>query len=429
MSDYIWVIPRDKANSLGALGVSSSYIIPSDHLRVISASDLLGCLVWVLLRGDTDRLALVLRVHKISTISNDYYQGDLLLKPDIQNSLRTGSSYRDLESFVTSISVESPEGLSTISSADIQSLSSLLARNVTVRLSRPNYRIFSRIDLDDIQKTRRTLARTVIQMAVSSFNLNEIWCDGRHKKYRTAPYASIAKAYLEYKFPEVDLSEIEEVLLNTDPLLTILGNKFTVREPTVEQVTKANAPSIDAMLGELNLNHIFARTFNASNSSDLDPLTQIKKTEKAEHRHQEILRDVSKYLLSQGVKPLQSKSIDLAYRSNSTLQLFEIKTSNIENAISQSSKAAFQLAAYKNALFLDHDKIVLFLILEDTRSSELNAFISKAMQVLGIGTYFYNEALPWPNRLTTQIQNKVADQGESLEVRSIAEILKVNSAE
>ena len=127
MSDLIWVLPRDKASTLGEFGVSSSYILPRAHVGM-SASDLINKFIWVLLRGEDDRLVLVVKVHEIDIILDGYYKDDFLLKPDLQNSLRVGSVFNQLKSFVTDISVAANVGISEISLTDGKKLSLLLKK-------------------------------------------------------------------------------------------------------------------------------------------------------------------------------------------------------------------------------------------------------------------------------------------------------------
>lgn len=397
MPDFIWVLPRDKAASLGESGVSSTYIIPRAHVRV-NISDLLNGLIWVVLRGESDRLVLVIKAYEVDTILEGYYKNDFMIKPDMQNSLRIGSVFNQLSSFVTDVSAAASEGISEISLVDVDKLSFLLKNNASVRLTPPNNKSLN-FPVENPPKNQELLARMVTQIAVSSFNFNDIWCDGQKKRYRASPYASFAKAYIEYQFPKINLLEIEDVLVSSDPYTSILFRKFENKEPPHMLVSSGSVPRVDAIFKTLDPNQIFAREFSTSDLSTLNLLDQIKKTEAAEHRHQEILRDVTRYLIGQGIHPFQSESVDLAYKLNDTLHLFEIKTANLENAVSQASKGAFQLACYKNALAKNYEDIAISLLLEDTGSVDLNDFILDAVQTLGIRIYFYNGDKPWPLRL------------------------------
>jgi hypothetical protein len=398
MADYIWVLSRGTSLSLGTVGISGAYIIPRAHVRA-NASELVGNTIWAVIRGEDDRLALVITAHQVDTILDGYYKDDFLLKPDLQNSLRIGATFNELNSYKTDVSARAAEGFSDISSEDANQLTSLLKNNSTVRLANPSTKAISNIIIENPPKSQKLLARMAVEAVVSGFNFYDIWSDGRQKKFREAPFASLAKIFLENQFPAINLHEIEDVLVSSDPYKSIVNRELEIHDLPQMLVSSKKAPLVDAIFKSIDPNHIFARGFSKSDISKLDLLEQIKKTEAAEHRHQEILRDVSRYLMRAGIKPFQSESVDLAYKLNGALQLFEIKTANLENAIAQASKGAFQLACYKNALAENYESIVTSLLLEDTGSPDLNSFILEAMHTLGIRTYFYNADSPWPKRL------------------------------
>ena len=398
MPDFIWILSRDKAASLGEVGVASSYILPRADVGE-SASELMGNVIWVLLRGENDRLALVIKVQGIYRILDGYHKDDFMIHPDLQKSLKIGSLYNQLASYVTDVSTSAREGISAIAQNDIEKLSRLLKTNIAVRLMPPSKKIISNFIVENPSRDHNLLARMVTQIAVSSFNFVDIFSDGRHKKYRLAPFASIAKAYMKTNFPSINFLEIDDQLVCSDPYASILNRKFEREVTTNMAVACAQAPRVDAIFMTIDPDKIFAREFTASCVAPFNPLDRIKKTEVAEKRHQEILRDISRFLLGEGIQSFQSESVDLAYNLSGKLYVFEIKTANLENAISQASKGAFQLACYKNALISHYGPIVISLLLEDTGSTNVNEFIFETLQTLGICAYFYNGALAWPHRV------------------------------
>ena len=399
MSDFIWVLPRDQATSLGEVGVASSYILPRAHVGM-NPAELVGKFIWVVLRGESDRLALVIKAHEVAKILDGYHRDDFILKPNLQNSLRIGAAFNTLASFTTNVAAPAKEGIAAISSSDAERLHALLKKNATRRLTVPSSKSLSIFVVENLPKNHDLLARMVTQVAVSSCNFNDIWCDGRHKKYRSAPYASMAKAWIETQFPNINLVDLDDVLVISDPYASILNRKFENDEATRNSPTSGKAPRFDAIFRALDPDKVFAREFTAVDLVKLNPLASIKKTEAAERRHQEILQDISRHLLEKGIQPFESESVDLAFTRGGNLMVFEIKTTNLENAISQAAKGGFQLAYYKNALNTLYESVVTSLLLEDTGSPELNRFIFQTMKTLGISTCFYNEHLSWPYRVT-----------------------------
>lgn len=81
------------------------------------------------------------------------------------------------------------------------------------------------------------------------------------------------------------------------------------------------------------------------------------------------------------------------------LNVFEIKSSNVDNILSQSSTGAFQLACYLNELSKDYHNLNARLVLHVTQSPELQNYAVEAVRRLGIEVLFYDPDKPWPNRI------------------------------
>lgn len=160
-----------------------------------------------------------------------------------------------------------------------------------------------------------------------------------------------------------------------------------------------NTPSVDTEFSEIEPGKIFAREF-VSIDSKLGNLEEaLKKTEHAEKIHQAMLKDISEFLIANGITPYESNSIDLLYKSRDKLNVFEIKSSNVDNILSQSSKGAFQLACYLNELSKDYDNLNSRLVLHVTESPELQKYAVEALLRLGIEVLFYDPSRSWPNRI------------------------------
>ena len=405
MSDFLWVIPRDKALSLGEIGVSSSYIIPRSIVGD-NLDDLVDGFIWVVLRGDSDRLVLVIKVQEIECILDGYYKHDFLVRPNLKLSLKIGSTFTSIASYEISFLPFAEHVITKITSAVVEKLIILLTKNITVRLISPTNNAFSNFLVELPSKNQAVLTRVVGENAVSHFNFIDIWSDGKSKKFSTAPYASMAKAYIEKNFPSVNLLQFEDVLLGADPFVGLVSRDLKFGDPASIFIESANPPQVDIIFKLIDPNNIFARKFTAKKNPANNHFNQIKKTEAAEQKHQDILRDVSRFLITEGVQPFHSNSVDLAYKSNGCLYIFEIKTSNCLNMISQASKAAFQLAYYKNSLSLDYESITYSLLIEDSGSENLNSFIFETMKTLGMSTFIYREGLNWPSRVSGLPINK-----------------------
>jgi len=166
-----------------------------------------------------------------------------------------------------------------------------------------------------------------------------------------------------------------------------------------EPANNYTSPAVDTEFTEIEPGKIFAREFVSSDSKLRDIEEAIKKTEHAEKIHQSMLKDISEYLITNGIKPYESSSIDLLYKAQGKLVVFEIKSANVENILSQSSKGAFQLACYLNELSKDYENLNAKLVLHVTECPEIQKYAVEVLQRLGIDVFFYDPSKSWPNRI------------------------------
>jgi len=87
------------------------------------------------------------------------------------------------------------------------------------------------------------------------------------------------------------------------------------------------------------------------------------------------------------------------YMFREKMNVFEIKSTNTDNILSQASKGAFQLACYLNELEKDYNNLNARLVLHVTESNGLQNYTVEALLRLGIGVLFYDPSKPWPSRL------------------------------
>jgi hypothetical protein len=161
----------------------------------------------------------------------------------------------------------------------------------------------------------------------------------------------------------------------------------------------SRAPSVDVEFTEIDPDKIYARKFISVDSKFRDLEETLNKTEHAEKVHQAMLKDISSYLLTKGVVPYESGSIDLMFRSGSKLNVFEIKSSNAGNLLAQAAKGAFQLACYLNELIKDYGNLEARLVLHETGCREIQSYAIEVLTKLGIQALIYDPAQPWPKRL------------------------------
>ncbi len=231
---------------------------------------------------------------------------------------------------------------------------------------------------------------------MSHLTLEQVWANGTGD--RLGAFSNYACALLTKKMGTKPSPEIVGDLKVFDQVSVI----FAEEKPSPEREEPGHnyhAPSVDTEFSEIEPGKIYAREFVSADSKLSSLEEALKKTEHAEKIHQAMLKDISEYLITNGIKPYESGSIDLLYRSRKKLNVFEIKSSNIDNILSQSSKGAFQLACYLNELSKDYDNLNARLVLHVTQSPELQKYAVEALLRLGIEVLFYDPGKSWPNRI------------------------------
>jgi len=124
----------------------------------------------------------------------------------------------------------------------------------------------------------------------------------------------------------------------------------------------------------------------------------LAKTENAEVIHQEMLRDICKYLGTRFIELFESTSIDLMIDWNG-MRIYEIKSATLENIIAQCAKCSFQLAYYLEALTEKFRIADFALIVHKIDNDSIQEFCIQTLTRLGIKCLVYDPLHEWPNRL------------------------------
>lgn len=395
MSDLVWVLDGEKGPSFGSSGVSGSYILPQNEVN-FEPESIAGRRLWVVLRGREDRLLLLVKIKKVERIIDGYYSGDYWISPEITGSIKLVSDYVGAVRYATMSTRTSRLGVSELSQESSDALSALVKGSIQTKLLPPDNHSLSKVDFQLLPSNGRRLAQSALRAVVSHLTLEQVWANGTGD--RLGAFSNYAYALLTGKMGAKPSPGIVDDLKAFDPVSVI----FAEEKPAVEWGELGhsyNAPCVDTEFSEIEPGKIYAREFVSADSKLRNLEGALKKTEHAEKIHQAMLKDISEYLITNGIKPYESSSIDLLYRSKEKLNVFEIKSSNIDNILSQSSRGAFQLACYLNELSKDYDNLNARLVLHVTQSPELQKYAVKTLLRLGIEVLFYDPGKSWPNRI------------------------------
>jgi hypothetical protein len=395
MTDLVWVINREKDASFGSTGVSGSYILPKNESD-LNPKALASRRLWVVMRGYEDRLLLIIKIKKVETIIDGLYYGDYLISAEMTRSLKLASDYVHATRYATTFTRHSRLGVSELSHEYSDALLAFVEGSIQTRLLPPDKLSLAQIDFQLVPKNSRRLAQSALRAVVSHLPLEQVWANGTGD--RLGAFSNYARALLLEKMGENLPLNIAHDLKLFDPLSLIFGVQ---KRTTDEQETFSNyrAPNVDAELCEIVPENIYAREY-VSDVLEVRSIDEaLYKTEKAEAIHQAILKDISEYLIANGITPYESSSIDLLFCAKGLVNIIEIKSSNGNNILSQASKGAFQLACYLNEIKKDYDNLSACLVLQVVQSSELQMYVAEALSTLGIKVFFYDPSLSWPSRI------------------------------
>ena len=395
MKRYIWILGADLVPYLkGAGGVSATYILPKSHAPEDS-TQLAGGFVWIVLRGPQgDVLFAQVCVEMVEQFEDGNNADDFLLTTNFVKSYRCSITYDSgIASFLVRETTSFPLGMSEVKEGLFEKLS-IHARNaIVIKLQAPTPRTLNRIDLPFSQKVLPAKSETVMAAVTGQFSLEEVWAGNSPK---LPPFANFSYHAILSIYGKTLAENLIESLCLFDPITHQSNNQ----EDMDRICTQVRKPVVDVNLLPIDPNQIYARKFiarcqNLNNLADI-----LEKTEHAEKRHQDMLRDIATKLKSMGFSPLQSSSIDLFVMAKNTFIIFELKTATPQNIMSQAAKGTFQLGCYNNAItdeMYSNGKMVL--VVETTGVHELNSYVFDVLSVFGLSVLFYDVNKQWPDRL------------------------------
>ncbi len=395
MDNFVWILEASKSTSFGVKGVSSSYILPKGSMLNVKPESLAGVRIWVLLRGDEDRLLLSFKTKKIEKILEGYNQNDCLVRTDLLSSFRLVSNYDEAIKYRTEKIQTLQLGIHSIDNNIIHEFIEIVTDKIPVKLANPDGAILADLDLKILPNSGGLLAISAVRMIVSEFNLNQLWASG--KGLKLGAYSNFGKALATQKIDSHDIAFENLNFGDCDPL-AILKQEGEIGSTSPLRTSK-RLHTVDTELTVVSPNNIYAREFLASGNQYKDLESSINKTERAEKFHQDMLKDISEYVISMGIVPYESGSIDLFFDSGEELRVCEIKSTTTENIMMQAAKGSFQLACYTSELEHEYDSLVAYLILEKLDQTEIEQYISQILSRFDIRVLYYNQSVNWPNRV------------------------------
>jgi len=397
MKNFIWMLDAKMMPYLkGTGGVSATYVLPKAQAPQ-TPSDLAGSRVWMVLRGaGGDVLFASLYIDVVEQFEDGLNVGDFFLTVNPSKSYRCVKSYVSATSdFRTSETSDFSKGTWEAENSLFEKLTMQVRRSISVKLQKPPRALLDKISDPPLKGSDTVRLEKMIAAITSRFSIEEVWSNGG--KPRLPPFANFAYHRLLSMRNESAMQAMGDLLGKADPTVLDPLQSNSIRTIAKERLSK---PVVNVNLSPIDPESIYARKFIARARQDIDLASGVEKTEYAEKKHQNMLRDLAIRLKDIGFTPMQSSSIDLFVETEKGCKTFELKTATPKNILVQSAKGAFQLGCYKAALaYQGYNNNKLALVIEKTHIDELDSYVSEILSSFEIATFHYDLRKSWPNRI------------------------------
>ena len=156
-------------------------------------------------------------------------------------------------------------------------------------------------------------------------------------------------------------------------------------------VPRGRPPVVDLEFDELDINAISARTY-ASSGKATDWEEGMSKTRHAEEAHQKLVGQLAEYLLSLGLTPHKSRSVDVAVFSGDALVMFEMKSATDRNFERQARRGIIQILEYGMWAKRVHRRVLPILVMPRPKMSARMEYVRALAGEAGVEVFFYSES-------------------------------------
>lgn len=393
-NDYIWTF-NSAALIPGLNGpFSFEYHVPKLKLKV-APDELLDSRLWLVIRISNENFLYgFLSPTSIERYEEGSYKNDFLLASNPFSSIRFLPRDESHAPWLLP-SFSNEEELRECTDAEQSLLLETLNRNYRVSFSPPSSSV-----LGTIPKTiYQDLEHAVPDQLMNTLRAVSFGDISRSQSFPSSLSAigGVALSVLRLANPKLDTTEAVNLLTALDPLPAKTGTRQKTAKEAME-ILSTLPPLVDTFLQEIDPEKIVPRTFVShfrGNSSDW-----LNKTNDAEENHERILKDVVLYMKSKGLKVFKSRSFDLFTEIPKKGLLWEIKSANSQNSVSQGEKGIIQLLRYAIALSDRGSQAITFiLLLQFSAEKGVLRYLSKMAKSAGVELWFYDEKRNWPNRI------------------------------
>lgn len=383
---FLWYFSLNQI-SLSENDFFSNYYILSKTDITVSPEILINSRVWLIMEDDGFFVYGLLHVQTIERILEGVNEGDYLLTTNSLASFKLFKSRGSRDLWDAGAILDVKQSTFTPCGRETDSLLIDLLANRSPKNIMP----IKAIIYSDIPNTKAKDLNIAIQDQLTK--VLQFGCLNDLPQFIGLKGVSGFGAAVYEKIRQLNPEIDEELLLNKILLLDPLKlNKVKNRK-----YKDTDHLNFDPNFVPIIPDNITSRALVASSS--VYSKDWLSKTEEAESAHQNIVRDFSTYLIGQGFDVLQSRSVDLLVRSDSSLILFEVKSATGENFKNQCEKGIIQILRYEIELIrygLKPDFVAI--MITDVSQPTISDYLIQLGQRVGVFVFFYKSSLNWPDR-------------------------------
>lgn len=396
IEEFIWVFNETELSSGIDGPFSLDYHLPSARLGV-APGRLVGSRIWLVVkRGERFFLYAFISPSSLEMYQEGKYQGDFLLRTEPLSSVRLLPRKESRDAWRLE-SENMAEGVHECSEAMLCIFLEKINKNQRVGFAPP-----SRLILEQIPRTPfRDFERAVPDQLMATLRTIAFGDAARSPSMPNSVSAlgGFTMAVLNSTHPFFSRDAVADLVASLDPLAGTTKTA-TLRSPIdALKALAALPPMIDTSLEEIDMDKIAPRKYVASHEGP--SLEWLDKVNDAEQSHERILKELASYLKDHGYRIYRTRSFDLFAEKFGEGFLWEIKSANCTNSVSQGEKGIVQLLRYSMALSeTKFTNTKYLLLIEDSGQRAVHEYLSAMGSRTGAEVWLYNESKPWPNRVS-----------------------------
>lgn len=393
--NFVWLFNASSLASGLDGDFSREYHLAKGMLKTEPAR-LVDSRVWLIASiGKEKYLYGSLEIESVERYDDGKYAGDYLVKAKSLSSIRLLPRNESRSSWNLS-GLNMAEELRECSANETTTLEEIVAKNFRTAFAPPTKKILNEIPRTKFKDPRRAaIDQLILVLGTTAF--------GDISRSQSFPsdlsaFGGLALSVIENFNPEIDLVEVRKILALIDPLPNASKSIPKAFRAESKTISIGVPPLVDTFLVELDPDKIVPRSFIARSKDHV--FDWLQKLNQAEENHEMMLRDIVIELKGKRFETYKTNSFDLFTLKNNSKIVWELKSANSANLISQGEKGVIQLMRYQIGLAEDGIKDArCILLLQYVDQPLALEYIERMAQRIGAELWLYDSSRNWPDRI------------------------------